>query len=741
MIQYKYIYNIIIKKKVILVDKNEIKINAQLLTGWVIITLILLVSYFVEVFKKTRDPGYMFVFTCVCGIPPIVCSVVYKTKKNVPNFRYWVLGGYFIMYAFALFTSKSIMVSTYILPMLSLIVLYHKPRLVLSMGGITLILNIIYDIREYKAGKITMENSATVEIQMALILLCFGFLYTASQMYKKISDDNDDYVKELDSKRKSVQNMTLQTVTTIANIIDAKDRYTKGHSQRVAEYSADLAREMGYSEEEAQNVKFIGLLHDIGKIGIPDSILNKPGRLSDEEFKVMKSHPAIGANVLKDNYIINGLEEGAKYHHERYDGRGYPDGISGDNIPEIARIIGIADAYDAMTSNRIYRKRLSDEQVIAEIRRCSGTQFHPDVAEVFIKMLESGRLKQRSPDQYQSDETVEEKSAELLRKIIQMQNRNDETVKQHDYLTEAYNRRFGETIIRDQLEVEDGALILLDIMNIRKVNSVFGLMSGDRLIKKVADVLLSYRIDMTVARHNGDVFVCFIPGIKDSVQIEDAMKEIIEYTESEIFSHKEYKNVKICIGGALSVISGNKYDTLLLEADKALFYVKQFKKSGYYLYREGMHGSDNVNLSKVDLNNLITNLKNGESPRDLYTDFPEFKKTYEFMESLTNRNNQNIQIIMLTLNPINDKKVTIDSKEEAMLYLERAIESELRRIDIMMRFSSTQCVVFFMNLTDENISNVVGRLIKTFYQIYDHKDMVLSYDAADITNGEKCGIE
>lgn len=186
--------------------------------------------------------------------------------------------------------------------------------------------------------------------------------------------------------------MTLETITTIANIIDAKDEYTKGHSQRVAEYSSAIAKNMGYSEEAVNNIRYIALMHDIGKVGIPDAVLKKPDRLDSDEFSMMKQHVDIGSGILRDNHTIDGLEIGARYHHEKYDGNGYSEGLKGEEIPEIARIIGLADAYDAMTSDRVYRKRLSDEEVIAEIRKNKGSQFDPKIANLFIEMLENGDL-------------------------------------------------------------------------------------------------------------------------------------------------------------------------------------------------------------------------------------------------------------------------------------------------------------------------------------------------------------
>ena len=189
------------------------------------------------------------------------------------------------------------------------------------------------------------------------------------------------------------KNITLESLQAIARTIDAKDEYTNGHSIRVGYYSRQIAESLGMQADELDNIYYIALLHDIGKIAIPDSILNKPGRLTDEEFKVMKSHTTRGAAILKGISTIPQIIEGAKSHHERYDGTGYPEGLSGENIPYIARIICCADCFDAMASKRVYKEPFSQDVIIGEFNRCSGTQFDPAIAKVVIEMLSSGKLK------------------------------------------------------------------------------------------------------------------------------------------------------------------------------------------------------------------------------------------------------------------------------------------------------------------------------------------------------------
>ena len=182
------------------------------------------------------------------------------------------------------------------------------------------------------------------------------------------------------------------TVDTLAYTIDAKDRYTNGHSFRVSLYSVELAKELGWSEEEIKELEKEGLLHDIGKIGIPDSVLNKPGRLDDDEFAVIKSHTTTGGNILARSDSLFEASEVARYHHERYDGKGYPEGLAGEDIPLHARVVAIADAYDAMKSDRIYRKGLPDDVIREELIKGIGSQFDPEIVPVFLSLLDGHKL-------------------------------------------------------------------------------------------------------------------------------------------------------------------------------------------------------------------------------------------------------------------------------------------------------------------------------------------------------------
>lgn len=197
-----------------------------------------------------------------------------------------------------------------------------------------------------------------------------------------------DLTSEVEKKTRENENLFLHVVQALADAIDAKDTYTNGHSGRVAAYSREIARRCGFSSRRVKDVYMMGLLHDVGKIGIPDAIINKPQKLTEDEYDMIKTHTVMGARILKNIYEMPGLVTGARWHHERYDGRGYPDALAGNDIPEEARIISVADAYDAMSSRRSYRDVLPQEAVRRELVKGRGTQFDPVFADVMIAMID-----------------------------------------------------------------------------------------------------------------------------------------------------------------------------------------------------------------------------------------------------------------------------------------------------------------------------------------------------------------
>ncbi|MGN0155318.1 MAG: HD domain-containing phosphohydrolase [Lachnospiraceae bacterium] len=255
----------------------------------------------------------------------------------------------------------------------------------LFMGGGSLIdLCRTYAIKVGDLGKFSRYGTTIYGLLMVFLHIRRMVLNATEE-----AEANKQYLEnEVSRKTKQLQDMFGQSVNALSSAVDAKDRYTNGHSRRVAGYSRMLAERMGLDKEKQNEIYFAGLLHDVGKIRIPDGIINKEGKLTEEEFDCIKLHPVAGYHILKGISAFSMIAVGAKYHHERYDGKGYPNGLTGENIPLVARIIGVADAYDAMTSNRSYRDILPQEVVRQEIVNGKGTQFDPLVADIMLEIID-----------------------------------------------------------------------------------------------------------------------------------------------------------------------------------------------------------------------------------------------------------------------------------------------------------------------------------------------------------------
>ncbi len=222
-----------------------------------------------------------------------------------------------------------------------------------------------------------------------VLLLRVNHAIDLTRLQADLEREVDVKTQEVIAQSKKLTRLSTQVVMALAGAIDAKDTYTNGHSSRVALYSRTIAGLAGFTHEAQEEIYMIGLLHDVGKIGVPDAIINKPGKLNDEEYEIIKSHPVLGEKILRRIPDFPKLLTGARYHHERYDGKGYPDGLAGEQIPVEARIIAVADAYDAMSSRRSYRDVLPQAQIRAEMEEGKGTQFDPVFADIMLSMIDA----------------------------------------------------------------------------------------------------------------------------------------------------------------------------------------------------------------------------------------------------------------------------------------------------------------------------------------------------------------
>lgn len=228
--------------------------------------------------------------------------------------------------------------------------------------------------------------------------VCMGIISIVSCSVAGAKNDEQNF---------KIERLSLRLVITLSQTVEAKDRYTNGHSRRVATYAEMIANAMGMSQEDQKKIYFCGLLHDIGKISISDEIINKKGKLTDEEYLSIKKHSEAGWNILKDIEEVPELAQVARWHHERYDGKGYPDGKYGSELPVFSRIVSVADAYDAMTSNRSYRSVMPQEKVISILEEERGKQFDPEIADVFLKIISKDvHYKLREQDDPEANKTV-----------------------------------------------------------------------------------------------------------------------------------------------------------------------------------------------------------------------------------------------------------------------------------------------------------------------------------------------
>ena len=259
-----------------------------------------------------------------------------------------------------------------------------------------------------------IHNQILIGVILSILIYAVIVLFSTI-LIRKIKRAEQSEQESMDELRR----MNINIIRSLASAIDAKDRYTSGHSQRVADYAVRLAQKLGKPEDFRQILYYAGLLHDVGKMRVPDSVINKPGKLTDEEFEQIKTHPVSGYHILRGIHKDERIAYGARYHHERYDGKGYPNGLAGEDIPEIARIIAVADAYDAMASERSYRTILPQNVIREEIKKGRGTQFDPQVADAMLLIMDediSYEMRQNEEDVHNI--LVVDENREVLQELI-----------------------------------------------------------------------------------------------------------------------------------------------------------------------------------------------------------------------------------------------------------------------------------------------------------------------------------
>ncbi len=322
-------------------------------------------------------------------------------------------------------------------------------------------------------------------------------------------------ITELEDKLKREKRFTQSVIKSFIRGIEVRDSYTRGHSERVAYYSKRIAQELGLPKSKISKVYMAALLHDIGKIGIPDSILLKPAKLTEEEYEIIKIHPLLSYEILKSLELSEISFEGIKYHHERWNGSGYPEGLKGRDIPLEARIIAVADTFDAMTSDRIYRKKMDRKEALKEIRSLAGKLFDPEVVEAAVPIL----LNELPPDGEREKSLNEEIVLEIEKRRLDYFLR--------DHLTGAFNRSALEYAL--SLSKEKGGEVRgfsIDIVKLREINIEKGWKEGDRILQTFVKLLKERVTPLAIVRYSGDNFAFFVPADMEKEEIKRKIEEI-----------------------------------------------------------------------------------------------------------------------------------------------------------------------------------------------------------------------
>ena len=605
---------------------------------------------------------------------------------------------------------------------------YRKNKLVLIGLIIAMLAIAIESISTYF---VVLISGLFIGVSM-LILLFINIIRTIKNVHTiEIHRQKEELLK----RKRQMEKISLQMMQTLSTTIEAKDEYTRGHSHRVAEYSALIAQEMGWNRSEIVNLRHAAHLHDIGKVGIPDIILNKPSRLTNEEYAVIKEHTVIGAEILKNVSIINHVTEVARSHHERYDGHGYPDGLKGEEIPIHARIVAVADSYDAMNSRRIYRNSLPKETIYEEIRKNRGTQFDPEIADIFLRLMDENRL--TITDTYleiDDEPALPGMEFEISNFISNVMNtmKSQEESENFDLLTGLPMRNTGQKMIAQLMQEHNGCLIFMDMDNLKKINDIYGHKAGDRALKLLGSFLMEYAHHSVVCRLGGDEFLMFVPNVSKE-KITEIVTEI-----QEKFEQSKEKDVAIrCASvsaGICEVNKGDPFEECYSKADKALYYVKQNGKGSFFFYQQ-MEGEKIVGYGTGKDLTLVSKAlsASGDYSGALELDYREFAKIYEYMNSMEKRYKCHCYLVMVTLETEADSVLNIEDIEYALECMEQAIRQKIRKVDVCTRYSSMQYLIILFEPDEKTIPNIMERIFGQYREQCGKKKLLLNYEYMSMT--------
>ncbi|MCR5330815.1 MAG: diguanylate cyclase, partial [Lachnospiraceae bacterium] len=481
---------------------------------------------------------------------------------------------------------------------------------------------------------------------------------------------------------------------------------------------------------------------DIGNIGVPDSIIRKKGPLTQGEYETLKHHTEYGKSILQDMTVIRKAAEVAQTHHERYDGKGYPNGLAGEDIPIEARIIAIADAFDSMTSDRSFRKKLDKESILHQFKEGRGTQFDPGMTDIAISLIEDDNLERKELEVEQESDIARE-SSKLLQKVLAEYTREVRTEAAKDPLTGLWNRSYAVDYINEYFKDKRhaGCLFMIDMDNFKRINDTYGHIVGDSVIIKLGDVLRTViREDDIICRIGGDEFVLFFKGNSGRAFASAKAEEIILNLDKNfsVEGDDSSGHISISIGIALSPVDGSDFNTLYNRADKALYYVKKNGKHNYHFYSDENEVVSKKKSTNIDIAYLRRFLKEQTAnPGVFQVEYESFKKIYRFLVRTQKRTQQPVLILLITIYSLDGGEETPETEvlDRAFPRLKKAVASAIRSNDIGTVYSSSQYIALLVDSTPANGYIIAERIRKTFEE-GEPIECRLEYDIDEIALDE-----
>lgn len=684
---------------------------------------VILVIFSLHYLEESNSPiltmGLFFVSSLTYGL----VYLIYIRNGSDPRVKYYLAVAFFITYFYVMIVGNATFRFTLIFPPLALMILYHSSGFMLGLGIATILVNVLnVFVCYYVFDRVDFESISRYVIQLITIILTLVASYVATRIYAR----SFNHVQE---QNKQLEKMSLQTVETIANTIDAKDAYTEGHSRRVAEYSMIIAERMGLDKETKEKIGNIAFLHDVGKIAVPDTVLNKPSRLSDEEYELMKTHTTAGAEILKDIDSMPDIVLGARYHHERYDGKGYPDGLKGEEIPLIARIIGLADAFDAMTSNRVYRPSLTKEVVLEQIEKGRGTQFDPKCVDVFMDYA-------KNADVYLNPENPEANN-----NVLELHSLTEDS--DRDELTGAYNRLYGEKQLSLTLTRDRGALVLIDIVGLKKINMEYGFRRGDYLLKLVSDCIRVTKLDNYeipyIIRFDGNEFLVFLYDYDKKEKAKEWINAFLTNLKN-VGENGDFEDIGLNVSCAITIHDNLKKDitTHVRELYQSLYFLKNSGSNKEYFIYEDKQKEGDIFFARDDIEDLITLIKS-QDPYTL-TSIMGDRDITKTLSVLIDEGSENAAIILFTAKPDNPYLMSIERRQHVMALLDDAIAMTIGESGFLSSYSSLQRIVFLnvpaSNILekDEYINGLENKVLSLFHKNYDRFDMEIKCSYSMLTD-------